>query len=209
MSRRAQIVGLLREKLINGEFSPGESIPEESLAAEFKVSRTPIREALIILQNEGLAVNESNRGFRFEAVSIERIRSYFELARSIYGAAGTLAFERSAADEIAGLTRFVSTDEAAQRTLLMHFRLIEAVLKLSRNDFFRSVAQAAETYHCFVRASVLRNVSAPIADRAALELREHDRNIIDALQEKSSDELKHAIENAVEGSRVFLLSHLI
>jgi DNA-binding GntR family transcriptional regulator len=52
----------LREAIINGEFALGAMIPEESLAASFGVSRTPVREALNQLQLQGLVVIRPQRG---------------------------------------------------------------------------------------------------------------------------------------------------
>ena len=84
MARRSDIVEALRRKVMTGEFAPGESFPEESLASEFTTSRTPVREALIILEAQSLVDNEANRGFRVASVSIELIRSCFECARAVY-----------------------------------------------------------------------------------------------------------------------------
>ena len=53
---RAAIREQILEKLILNEIPPGERIGEEDLAMEFGVSRTPVREALILLERQKLVV---------------------------------------------------------------------------------------------------------------------------------------------------------
>jgi len=53
-SARDIVFGILRERIIGLEFAPGESLSESELASSFGVSRTPVRESLILLAEEGL-----------------------------------------------------------------------------------------------------------------------------------------------------------
>ncbi len=52
----------LRHEILSGHIPPGERVVEEEYANLFQVSRTPVREALRKLENEGLLVHENNRG---------------------------------------------------------------------------------------------------------------------------------------------------
>ncbi|MFB7126555.1 GntR family transcriptional regulator [Kitasatospora xanthocidica] len=62
---REQVKDELLEQLGRGRFTPGESINEVQLAEELGVSRTPLREALISLEREGIITSERGKGFRF------------------------------------------------------------------------------------------------------------------------------------------------
>src|SRR5439155_13577573 len=53
---------LIRQAIIDGRLDPGQRLKEEELARELGISRTPVREALLVLQAEGLVVAEPNRG---------------------------------------------------------------------------------------------------------------------------------------------------
>jgi DNA-binding GntR family transcriptional regulator len=55
-----QVYELLRQKILDGEFAPGENVQESRTAEMLRVSRTPVREALMQLEREGLLVA---RGF--------------------------------------------------------------------------------------------------------------------------------------------------
>lgn len=62
---RAQIRAELIRRMTAGELPMGEGINEIQLAAELGVSRTPLREALVAMENEGLIESTVGKGFRF------------------------------------------------------------------------------------------------------------------------------------------------
>jgi DNA-binding GntR family transcriptional regulator len=61
-SLRSRIVNAVRDAIVRGEFKPGEKVPEHELAQQLGVSRTPIREALRILEYQGLVETRPKRG---------------------------------------------------------------------------------------------------------------------------------------------------
>lgn len=61
---RDQLVNNLRSDVLSGFYKPGDAIRQEEVVARYQVSRTPVREALIELENEGLLVRLPNRGTR-------------------------------------------------------------------------------------------------------------------------------------------------
>jgi len=60
----------LRQEILSGKLVSGESLIEQSLADRFKVSRTPIREAIRQLQQEGLAESDRGGGLRVTVITI-------------------------------------------------------------------------------------------------------------------------------------------
>ncbi|MBK9166579.1 MAG: GntR family transcriptional regulator [Bryobacterales bacterium] len=90
---RESIVERIKRALLEGEFAPGESLSEPSLAAQLRVGRGSVREALLVLAQEGLLVHNHNRGFatvkltrqdsdeiqevrlRLESLALERART--------------------------------------------------------------------------------------------------------------------------------------
>ena len=63
VSIRHSVADAVRAALREGHLKPGENISEVALATKFEVSRGPIREALLVLVEEGLLAHEPNRGF--------------------------------------------------------------------------------------------------------------------------------------------------
>jgi DNA-binding GntR family transcriptional regulator len=63
VAMRDAIASALRSALLDRRFEPGQPIIESAIAAEMKVSRGPVREALLLLTQEGLVTHSQNRGF--------------------------------------------------------------------------------------------------------------------------------------------------
>ena len=71
----------LREMLLNGEIAPGTVLSQVRVARELGVSTTPLREAMRLLQAEGLLVAEHNRRARVASLEPEDIDAVSEIAR--------------------------------------------------------------------------------------------------------------------------------
>jgi len=74
----AAVVERLRDKILSGELREGEQIRQDAIAAEFQISRIPVREALSHLAAEGLVTIVANRGAVVSALSPEEIMELFE-----------------------------------------------------------------------------------------------------------------------------------
>jgi DNA-binding GntR family transcriptional regulator len=77
-SLAAAVVERLREKILSGELREGEQLRQDAIAAEFQISRIPVREALSHLAAEGLITIVANRGAVVSALSPDEIMQLFE-----------------------------------------------------------------------------------------------------------------------------------
>jgi len=89
-----QVVDRLREAILNGSFVPGERLVESEVAESLGTSRTPVRESLIQLEQEGLIENRPNRGSFVKDFTAEDVREIFRLRAALEGVAWRLAVER-------------------------------------------------------------------------------------------------------------------
>ncbi|AGY91226.1 hypothetical protein SPICUR_01010 [Spiribacter curvatus] len=80
---RQTVAGMLvtemRERILNLEFPEGVALRQDSLAAEFGVSRIPLREALLQLEGEGLVTQTAHKGYAVSVLSLDEIREIFDL----------------------------------------------------------------------------------------------------------------------------------
>ena len=82
-----QITARIREKIITGTYAPGAPLLQDSIAAEFGVSKIPVREALVQLRSEGLVDIFAHRGFQVRPVSASEMLEVFRLRLAIEPAA--------------------------------------------------------------------------------------------------------------------------
>src|SRR5262245_11772781 len=88
---RGEVRRRLLSGLLHGEPAPGTGIQEAALAAELGVSRTPLREALLSLEQEGFLRSEPGRGFFVPPLTIEDAREIYPVVASLEGLALRLA----------------------------------------------------------------------------------------------------------------------
>jgi DNA-binding GntR family transcriptional regulator len=79
----SQLIARIRERIIAGSYAPGAPLLQDSIAAEFGVSKIPVREALVQLKSEGLVDIFAHRGFQVRAVSAREMEEVFRLRLAI------------------------------------------------------------------------------------------------------------------------------
>ena len=94
MRRADALRDQLEQDIVTGALRPGERLDEQSLAARFGVSRTPIREALMQLASAGLVELQPRRGAFVASLSLKEVIERFEVMAALEGACGALAARR-------------------------------------------------------------------------------------------------------------------
>jgi DNA-binding GntR family transcriptional regulator len=80
-----QIAARLSERIVAGEYFPGQRILEQAVSAEFGVSRGPVREALRLLEKDGLVTILARRGAQVTALTVEEVREIFDIRAVLNG----------------------------------------------------------------------------------------------------------------------------
>ncbi len=93
----------LRDAILGGELRPGEPLFEIHLAKSLGMSRTPVREALQSLVNDGYLDELPDRGYVIPRRSLDDLREFFELREVLEAAASRYAALRARPEEIAEL----------------------------------------------------------------------------------------------------------
>jgi len=76
---REAIYDRLLDDIVNGRINPGQKLLEVELAKQFRVSRTPVREAIIQLEKEGFIFHKKNTGALVRNISLKEISETFEI----------------------------------------------------------------------------------------------------------------------------------
>jgi DNA-binding GntR family transcriptional regulator len=93
--------------IFGNQLHAGERVPQDEIAASLRVSRVPVREAVIALDREGWVTNEAHRGAFVNGLDADTVRDHFELIGFVYGFAARRASERGSADGLARLGELV------------------------------------------------------------------------------------------------------
>ena len=110
------VAALLRERIVKGELSPGERIVERRVSGELAVSRTPVREALKLLQADGLIEISRNSGARVTQYTADEVFGLFDVIASLESLAAQRFAERITDAEMERL-------EELHDTMLTYFKV--------------------------------------------------------------------------------------
>ena len=130
LSLREQVERTLSSRIVAGEFAPGTVLTVPTLAGEFGVSATPVREAMLNLARRGFLSPLRNRGFEVTEVSPDELRELGEVR---------LMLEGPPMRELAGTL----SDDVVERLL----GLAEEIVRAGRVGRFEDYLEADTTFH--------------------------------------------------------------
>jgi DNA-binding GntR family transcriptional regulator len=136
-SKRDRVVDLLRKAILSGSLVPGEQIVESRVARQLGVSQAPVREALALLERQGLVVKVHHRGTFVSRLHARELRELFTLRAVLDAFSARLAAERASDKDIAQLRQILARMKAAEesgdlaRLTDAHLELHETIYRLS------------------------------------------------------------------------------
>jgi DNA-binding GntR family transcriptional regulator len=131
---RQEISDILRDAIWNGRLRPGQRLNEQWLATEIGVSRPPLREAIRVLEQEGLVVSIPRRGAFVRRLAGQDIFEIYVIRCALEGMAAELLVASGIAEEITELETMIDRVEASPETdlraridedLQFHRRLVQ------------------------------------------------------------------------------------
>lgn len=112
ISLREQVVEQIRTAIIEGRLKPNDHIVENTLTQQLGVSRTPVREALILLERDGLIVSYPNRGSFVRDFTVQDVDDIFSMRTTLENFAGECIIQKLGEDDY----RYLETLIERQRT---------------------------------------------------------------------------------------------
>lgn len=189
----------LRETIVKGRHPAGEPLVEAALAAQFSVSRTPIREALRRLEQDGL-VERGSRGMYVRSRSPEEILEIYEVRVTLEGAAARAAAERRMPLDLARLDQIhqamlnTSTDDP-ERLATANRKFHEIVWSMSHNATLVDLLTRLHAHLIRYRETTL---SYPARWEAVL--REH-QDLLEAIKEGDRERAGQVAEEHMVAAR--------
>jgi DNA-binding GntR family transcriptional regulator len=181
-----QVAEQLRKKIFAHELLPGAWLDEQSLAADYGISRTPLREALKVLASEGLVVLKPRRGCYVTQLSEQDLDAVFPVMAMLEGMVAAEAAKRLSSADLEILDALHAELEHCARTnnpdgfFEANQRFHAALIGVTGNQYLAQLIDDARKFIKLTRRDSLR-----LAGRITQSLVEH-REILAALRAKDS-----------------------
>ena len=191
---RDQVVGNLRNAIINGQLAPGARLVERQMCELLGVSRTLVREALRQLEAEGWIRILPNRGPVVISMTPEEVRELYEVRSALEGIAAFRAAKRATSEQLDRLAAAVDAMKKAQSRgdWMRHRQQLQVFYDILReasgNALLRTQLEAISA-----RMAWLRGVTLARPERAAAAVKEEAR-LLAALRAKNSKRARELCE---------------
>ncbi len=197
----------LREAIIGGEYTPGERLRTEALAERFGTSRTPVREALVLLEGDGLVELEPRRGAVVRSFDAADLVDLYEVRAILEARAAQLAALRLTREDLDVLD---ATCDRAESVAGSGKVAIETLIA-SNDEFHRVIVEASGSARLTAALRTVAGIPRPFkaafwkngAERTR-SLSAH-REIVAALRSRSAERAESAMRLHVLTARDFLI----
>ena len=196
-----ELARFLQDKIVYGEFAPGTRLIEEDIVRRYNVSRSPVREAFRILEQDGLLVRDRRRGVRVGLLSVADLDEIYACRLPLEGLAAEEAARRRTDAHLPGLEAAMDGLQAAFRAANVgeyfeqNVRLTDRILLASGNATLRRligiIGKQALRYRflAYSRTSAMMQLSV-----------ETNREIIDAIAHQRERTARMLTEDLIRQS---------
>jgi DNA-binding GntR family transcriptional regulator len=192
----------LKDMILSGRLKPGQKLVERDLGTQLQVSRTPIREALSRLAQEGLVEARPQRGHYVQVLDAKLVQDLYELREVLEGYAIHLAIARADGEDMARLqayeTALAKYDEdpvQGDAELMEGQQVHEIIARAADNELlFEMLMRLYDRLRLFIWIDAL------YADEAALTRSEH-RELIEAFKARDEARLLQLARDHLRRSR--------
>jgi DNA-binding GntR family transcriptional regulator len=211
--RPVGVLERLRALILTGEYGPDERLIEEQLAERLGVSRTPVRQALTMLEAEGLVEITPNRGATVCSFSIEDVWDIYDLRAVLEGHAARRAAGRIERRELERLRELAREMEGLPGQFDDHEEEIRALVALNQ-EFHGTIVEASRNRR--LERLINRTVEIPLMFKAFYWYTLHERTIsnhyhrqiLEALENGDADRAETIMREHVYEGRDFVIRAL-
>lgn len=199
-TRTAEAYARLRSDIIEGRIRPNVHLVAADLAESMSASRTPVREALQLLEVDGL-VRPGKRGYLVREHTADEVRQIYEVRAALEGMAARLAAERATDEEIADIEKIgahtpTAVDDARTSIVMLNGAFHAAIMDAAGNERMKRVNSSNSEHSFNYRIAEL------YSDGEAVAAVEGHARILDAIQRRDPDaaefEAKQHVFEALE-----------
>lgn len=194
---RESILTVLRQAIISGKLKPGERLTERMLSRHFGTSTMPVKEALRIMEAEGLVETKPRRGTYVSGFASMHLAELLAIRATIEGLAANFAARKASTQEIAVMERLL--DEA--RALIecgnyaalvkKNTEIHEAIYLASGNSFVKHLVQSIASY-----GTISRRVTLTSPEEQRLGWEEH-ASVVAAIKDRDPEQAEQRLRQHI------------
>lgn len=187
ISKSEYVYRTLQEQILTGAFSPGMPLFIREISTQLNVSRTPVKEAISRLTNDGYVELLPNRCAIVARISASEILELLEVREALEGNAAYYAAQRRTEEDLEEMRRISNYHrnipyENVEEMVLWDKKLHMAIAKATNNQQMINMLEKV--------FEKLTRISLPISpDRLADSVRQHEA-ILDAIRQRNAEEAK-------------------
>lgn len=205
---RDKVYERLRQAILRGQLEPGTRLVERKLAGQLNVSRTPVREAIRMLELEGLVSYLPRTGVLVAGINEEEVVEIYRIRAVLEGLAARMAAEKIKPGQLEKLKGLLSSMEInacrgnTDQLEDAHREFNDLIFRAAGSPrLYTMIASLVDYIHRCVR------VGYSLPGRVAEAAREH-RLILEALQGRDGDLAEQTARNHIENSRQACFSRM-
>ena len=145
----------IKDKIIYFELKPGERILESRISRDLKLGRMPVREALVMLENERLISKADGYGYMVKKINDSEIEDYFKIRSSLESIGAEMLMQR-----------------ATKADILRMKKHIEKAIEIYKGDNIRKIIQSDTKFHDMMyrstKSEVFYETIASLADKTII-----------------------------------------
>ncbi len=191
----------LRTSIVEGSLPMGQTLSERGISNELGVSKSPVREALAQLRDEGLVIIEPQKGARVFSLSVEEVEQICDFRQSIETAAFELALKRNPEALAKDMEEVVREMQAAQQKgdmreyLSLDTEFHELIFKHCGNIYLSA------SYSRFVgKIAALRTHLSALPRHTDLSFEEH-KKLADAARQRDMEQIQKLLIEHIDRTR--------
>lgn len=205
---RNEVYLTIKEAILTGEIPPGERISIGRLIQEIGFSPTPIREALLKLEQERFVSRQPKGGFVVSRFTKKDIEEIFDIRSLLEGYAVTLALSHIQPRDIRWLEENIKESEKyilknkLNRVSTLNTEFHDYLNQLSQNDRLLSLINGLRDQIFQYRSAILR-----VPEKAKISV-EHHKRMVEAIKKKDIELLKKIVQEHIQVGKEVILSEI-
>ncbi|MEM3515608.1 MAG: GntR family transcriptional regulator [Saccharolobus sp.] len=193
--------------IVTGKYKPGSTLKEEELASILKISRTPIREALVRLEKEGVII-KNGKSYTVVPLSENDILQLYEVRIALESEAAKLAALRANEDDIYNILKIFSNikNETSSDPLILanlNGNLHRAIAEASHNKYLIEILDNIRIKLKIVRVTLFISFQ-----RRDEELKEH-QDVIIAIKDRDPERAYNMMKRHEENVLAYVKKNVI